>query len=77
MEARRRGGIAQGVEVAKSSKTCHFGRNPRKGGNPAKDRKERDKIVFWGADRVVREIIFVEVRAWEVREDMMVRVVNV
>lgn len=69
--------MTQGAEIDKTSKTCHFGRKPRKGGNPAKDKKERDKIVFCGGERVVREIIFVEVRVWEVREEMIVRVVSV
>jgi len=62
---------------AKVSRTCHFGRKPRKGGSPARERKERDRIVFCGVARVAREIIFVDVRAHEVSKDIMVRVVNV
>ena len=77
MEARRRGGIAQGAEAARESSTCHFGRKPRNGGSPARERKDRDKIVFCGGDRVVKEIIFVEVRAYEASVEIMVKVVNV
>lgn len=77
MEAKRRGAAAQGDEEIRLSRTCHLGRKPRKGGRPARDRKDRDRIVFCEGGREVSEMIFEEVMECGARENIIVKVVRV
>lgn len=40
------------------SRICHFGRNPRKGGSPAKDKNKVDTAILWGVGREICDEIF-------------------
>lgn len=65
IEARRRGRGARGVKVTKNWRACHLGRNPRRGGRPARERNISAREILDGLDREEREEIFCDERLRE------------
>jgi len=65
---------AYGANEARVSIACHLGRNPRKGGRPARDRKDRVRRSLWRVGTFVRDEIFLDVSCRESSRSIISRV---